>query len=83
MECGNVKPIRGNYDQFNHPGPKVVEVTPAKFRKTLASLGLTQSEAARKMNVHRIKVWRWYHGKHRIPGEVTALLECWKEHHLP
>ena len=54
-------------------------MTSTKFREALKSLGLTQSEAARRMYVHRLKVWRWYHGVTRIPGEITALLECWEQ----
>ena len=54
-------------------------MTPDKFREALKSLGLTQSQAARRMYVHRLKVWRWYHGVTRIPGEITALLECWEQ----
>lgn len=53
-------------------------MTAAEFRTTLESLNLTQSEAARRMNVPRLKVWRWCNGT-PIPGEITALLECWKE----
>lgn len=54
-------------------------MTPTELRETLVRLELTQSEAARRMYVHRLKVWRWYHGVTRIPGEITALLECWEK----
>lgn len=54
-------------------------MTPAELRKALARLELTQSEAARRMYVSRLKIWRWYHGVTRIPGEITALLECWEK----
>lgn len=54
-------------------------MTPADLREALDRLGITQSEAARRMYVHRLKVWRWYHGVTRIPGEIKALLECWEK----
>ena len=54
-------------------------MTPTELREALARLDLTQSEAARRMYCHRLKVWRWYHGVTRIPGEITALLECWEQ----
>ena len=53
-------------------------MTTDEFRATLQRLGLSQSEAARHMDVPRLKVWRWYHGVSKISGEVAALLECWE-----
>jgi len=53
-------------------------MTADEFRAKLQQLGLSQSEAARRMNVPRLKVWRWCNGIHRIDGEIEALLECWK-----
>ena len=55
-------------------------MTAAEFRTTLDILGLNQSEAARKMHVPRLKVWRWANGVSRIDGEVEALLKCWKRY---
>jgi len=55
-------------------------MTAAEFRTALDTLGLNQTEAAKKMHVHRVKVSRWANGMHRIPNEVEALLKCWKRY---
>ena len=53
-------------------------MTAAEFRTALKSLGINQTEAAKRMNVHRVKVARWATGISRIDGEVEALLQCWQ-----
>lgn len=53
-------------------------MTPAQFRQALKRLGLSQSEAARRLYVAIPTVQRWVSGKRRIPGPVIACLESWE-----
>jgi transcriptional regulator with XRE-family HTH domain len=53
-------------------------MTAAEFRKALKRLGLTQSEAARRLYVTFSAVNRWATGKRSIPGPVIAALESWE-----
>ena len=55
-----------------------VPVSPAEFRKILKSLGLSQSEAARRLYVTVTTVQRWVRGTRKIPGPVIAALEAWQ-----
>ena len=52
-------------------------VTPNEFRKHLKRLGLSQSEAARRLYVEVSTVHRWASGTRPIPGPVIACLEAW------
>ncbi len=55
-----------------------VPVGPSEFRKQLKKLGLSQSEAARRLYVEVSTVQRWVRGVRRIPGPVIACLEAWQ-----
>src|SRR2546422_8027675 len=44
----------------------------------LKRLGLSQSEAARRLRVEQSTMWRWLAGERRIPGPVVAAIECWE-----
>lgn len=52
-------------------------MTPAAFRTALDRLGLTQSEAARRLGVDPRTVRRWIAGDRKIPGPVAVLLRTW------
>ena len=54
-------------------------MTPADFRAALDRLGLSQSEAARRLRVDPRTVRRWIAGDRRIPWLVTELLRTWME----
>ena len=53
-------------------------VTPAKLRKSLKQLGLSQSEAARRLYVEGSTLRRWLSGARKIPGPVVACFEAWE-----
>ena len=53
-------------------------MTPRQFRQALKQLGLSQSEAARRLYVSVNTVQRWVSGQRRIPGPAIACLEAWK-----
>ena len=53
-------------------------VSPARFRRILADLGLSQREAARRLYVEASTVQRWVQGRRTIPGPVIACLESWE-----
>ncbi len=55
-----------------------VPVSPTEFRKQLKKLGLSQSEAARRLYVDVRTVQRWITGERTIPGPVIACLEAWQ-----
>ena len=57
-----------------------VPVSPDEFRKELKKLGLSQSEAARRLYVGVSAVQRWASGTRSIPGPVIACLEAWTRH---
>ncbi len=54
-----------------------VPVSPSEFRKQLKKLGLSQSEAARRLYVDVRTVQRWAQGGRSVPGPVIACLEGW------
>lgn len=53
-------------------------MTPKEFRAALSTLGLSQSEAARRLRVAVSTVQRWVHGDRKIPGPVISCLESWE-----
>ena len=55
-----------------------VPVSPTEFRKILKRLGLSQSEASRRLYVKVRTVQRWISGDRNIPGPVIACLEAWQ-----
>ncbi len=55
-----------------------VPVSPTELRKILKSLGLSQSEAARRLYVSVNAVQRWISGERKIPGPAIAALEAWQ-----
>lgn len=54
-------------------------MTPRQLVRALAELGLSQSEAARRLKVQQSTMYRWLAGERRIPGPVEAVIECWKQ----
>ena len=66
--------------QLTRTFPPHPTMTAAEFRTALEALGLNQTQAAKKMHVPRLKVWRWANGITRIDGEVEALIKCWKRY---
>ena len=68
-----------SYDCWTWDGSLIsVPVSPSEFRKQLKRLGLTQSEAARRLYVEVSTVQRWARGARKIPGPVIACLESWQ-----
>ena len=55
-----------------------VPVSPSEFRKVLKRLGLSQSEASRRLYVSVNTVQRWVSGARAIPGPAIAALEAWQ-----
>ena len=55
-----------------------VPVSPTEFRKLLKRLGLSQSEASRRLYVEVSTVQRWARGARKIPGPAIACLEAWQ-----
>ena len=53
-------------------------LTPADLSALLARLGLSQSEAARLLGVHRAQVTRWLAGR-PVPGPAARLLRAMDE----
>lgn len=52
-------------------------MTAAELMTALDRLSLTQAEAARRLGVSYMAVWRWTHGYNPIPGPVVAAVNCW------
>lgn len=56
-------------------------MTAAQFRSALRRLGLSQLETARRLDVSKTSVQRWYHGDKPwgwpVPGPVCACVEAW------
>lgn len=48
-----------------------------ELREALGELGLTQVEAAERLNVSDRAVRYWVAGENEIPGPAEALIECW------
>lgn len=48
-----------------------------ELRDAIAKLGLTQSEAARLLDVTPRTVGNWIRGRHEVPGAVGRLLRTW------
>ena len=55
-----------------------VPVSPSEFRKVLKRLGLSQSEASRRLYVTVTTVQRWVRGARKVPGPAIAALEAWQ-----
>lgn len=55
-----------------------VPVSPTELRKVLKRLGLSQSEASRRLYVSVKTVQRWVSGARAIPGPAIAALEAWQ-----
>ena len=53
-------------------------VTPNELRKTLKRLGLSQSEAARRLYIDVSTIQRWVAGNRKVPGPAIAALEAWQ-----
>ena len=53
-------------------------MTPGDLRELLKRLGLSQSEAARRLYVEGSTLRRWLSGARGIPGPVVACLEAWE-----
>ena len=54
-------------------------MTPRQLRAALKRLGLSQSEAARRLGIQQSTMNRWLAGERKIPGPVAAALKCWLE----
>lgn len=50
-----------------------------ELRRALRELGLSQSEAARRLGVQQSTMYRWLAGERKIPGPVEAAVKCWLE----
>ncbi|MDO8474593.1 MAG: helix-turn-helix domain-containing protein [Candidatus Rokubacteria bacterium] len=51
------------------------EVKPPELRRIRAEMGLTQTELAEALGVHRVTVARWETGERGIPEPVARLLQ--------
>jgi predicted transcriptional regulator len=56
-------------------------LTPDKCRSAREKLGLTQTELARRANIHRLTVWRFEHGwyKDNSVSTITAIMGVFAE----
>lgn len=48
-----------------------------ELREALETLGISQREAARRLQVSDRAVRYWVAGEREIPGPVEVLVECW------
>lgn len=55
-------------------------MTAEELREALDDLGLTQTEAARRLRVSLRTVQNWCGGQHEVPGPVEVLIEAWRRH---
>lgn len=53
-------------------------MTPAELRQILDRLGITTTEAARRLVRTRQVIWRWLNGKSRIPRVAINEIRSWK-----
>lgn len=53
-------------------------MSPDELKRRLAELGLSQSEAARRMGVNLRSLQRWIAGETDVPAMAVALLDCWR-----
>lgn len=54
-------------------------MTPTDFKVARATLGLSASQMARALDVHRATVSKWEAGERAIPGPVEVLVRHWLE----
>lgn len=59
--------------------PTLLDRTARQLGKDLKRLGLSQSEAARRLGVRQSTMYRWLAGERKIPGPVQAAVKCWIE----
>ncbi len=45
------------------PRPRKQAMTPDEFRTILRAAGVSQLEAAERLKVHKMTIWRWLQGK--------------------
>ena len=55
-------------------------MTADELREAFNTLGLTQTEAAKRLHVTLRTVQNWCGGKHEVPGPVEVLIETWLTH---
>ena len=52
-------------------------MTAAEFRETVKRLGLSQAEAARRLNVTTQAVWNWADGRRKISDSTSKVIYNW------
>ena len=52
-------------------------MSPEEFKSGRSTIGLTQTELARRLGVHPMTVSRWERGFVSIPSPVEKLMQLW------
>ncbi len=55
-------------------------MTSRQLRAALNRLGISQSEAARQLNVNNRTVRKWVAGDLPVPRTVELIMDCWLHH---